>query len=209
MLMLMKRQFGEWADMGEQLLFLTIFGVFAVEFAGAFLREPNFITALYLIDQTIIILFLMFRRPAQRMSDRKADYLIAAAGTLVPLFAVPSSLANIAPMGLCVALALAGILLHLGAKLSLRRSFGIVAADRGIKVEGAYRFIRHPMYLGYMMVHLSLLLAGPLLWNVIVFGVCWVLLVLRISAEERFLCGNEAYAAFQCKTRFRLIPGIY
>ena len=204
-----KREFGDWADVGEKLLFLAIFGFFAVEFGRAFVREPNFITALYLIDQTIIILFLMFRRPAQRMSDRKVDYLIAAAGTLVPLFAVPNSGANIVPMGLCIMLALAGILLHLGAKLSLRRSFGIVAADRGVKVEGAYRFIRHPMYLGYMMVHLSLVLAGPLLWNVVVFGVTWVLLVLRIAAEERLLSANEDYAAFQRKTRFRLIPGLY
>lgn len=203
------KDFSYWADHGEKLLFLSVFAFFAVEFGRAFLHRPDVITALYLIDQTIVILFLVFRRPARRMSDRKADYLIAAAGTLVPLFAVPGSGANVVPLGFCGALALAGIFLHLGAKLSIRRSFGIVAADRGIKVKGAYRFIRHPMYLGYMMVHVSLLLAGPLLWNAVIFGVTWVLLILRISAEERILGSNKDYVAFRNKTRFRLIPGIY
>jgi hypothetical protein len=41
------------------------------------------------------------------------------------------------------------------------------------------------------------------------FGIAWALLVLRISAEERILSNNEIYAAFQRKTRFRLIPGVY
>ena len=110
---------GELADQGERLLFLVIFGFFGVEFSRAFLREPNIITALYLFDQTIVILFLLFRRPAQRISDQKADYVVAVAGTLLPLFAVPSSGQNIAPIALCVTLAMTGILLHLSAKLSL------------------------------------------------------------------------------------------
>ena len=202
-------RYGVLADQGEKLLFLGIFSVFAVEFSWAFMREPDIITALYLADQTIVILFLLFRRPAQRMSDRKVDYVVAVAGTVLPLFAVPSSGQSVAPIAFCAALAMTGILLHLSAKLSLRRSFGIVAADRGIKVEGPYRFIRHPMYLGYMLVHLALVLAGPLLWNIILFGISWTLLVLRIAAEERVLGYNEVYAAFQRKTRFRLIPGIY
>lgn len=52
----MKREWrrGELADQGERLLFLVIFGFFAVEFSRAFLREPNIITALYLFDQTIV-----------------------------------------------------------------------------------------------------------------------------------------------------------
>ena len=79
---------------------------------------------------------------------------------------------------------MAGLLLHLGAKLSLRRSFGIVAADRGIKIEGPYRLVRHPMYLGYMLVHLALLLAGPLWWNATIFALTWILLSANLGGGK-------------------------
>lgn len=197
------------ADGGEKLLFAALFAYFAFEFSSSFLANPNVITGLYLADQTIVMLFLLFRRPAQMISTRLADYPVAAAGTLLPLLAVPPSGPMVAPMPLLAVLAFLGILLHLGAKLSLRRSFGIVAADRGVKVEGPYRLVRHPMYLGYIMVQLALLLAGPSVWNAVIFALTWVMLVLRISAEEKLLAHNAAYRAFQAKTRFRLIPGLY
>jgi protein-S-isoprenylcysteine O-methyltransferase Ste14 len=207
--MLSGTRYEAWVDFGEKILFAVIFSMFFVEFAWSFIDTPNIITGLYLADQTLVMLFLLFRRAAQQISSRPMDYVIAAAGTLLPLAALPPSANPIAPMWLCVLLLMAGLLLHLAAKLSLRRSFGIVAADRGIKVEGPYRFVRHPMYLGYILVHLALLLAGPLWWNAAVFAVTWIAFLLRISAEERVLSHNAEYRAFQGKTRFRLIPGVY
>jgi protein-S-isoprenylcysteine O-methyltransferase Ste14 len=197
------------ADRWEKILFLAFFGYFLLAFSLSFARQPNLINALYLADQTIIMLFLLLRRHARRISERPGDYLIAAAGTLLPLLALPSSGENVAPPALCAGLMLGGIAIHLGAKLSLRRSFGIVAADRGIKAHGLYRFVRHPMYLGYMLVHAALVLSGPLAWNIAVFAGCWLSIFLRIAAEERLLCQNEAYRAFQRQTRFRLVPGLY
>lgn len=202
-------RFRSLADGGEKLLFGLLFAYFAYAFSHAFLADPNLITGLYLADQTIVMLFLLFRRPAQQISTRPMDYSVAAAGTLLPLLALPPSGVPVAPMLLLVVLAIAGIMLHLGAKLSLRRSFGIVAADRGIKVEGPYRMVRHPMYLGYIMVQLALLLSGPSLWNGIIFLLTWLMLVLRISAEEKLLSQNGDYRTFQGKTRFRLIPWVY
>lgn len=207
--MLSGARFEAWADRGEKILFAVIFAIFFVEFAWSFIDKPNIITGLYLADQTLVMLFLLLRRPAQQISSRPLDYVIAATGTLLPLLAVPPSGNPIAPLGVCALLLMAGLLLHLAAKLSLRRSFGIVAADRGIKVEGPYRLVRHPMYLGYMLVHLALLLAGPLWWNVLVFTVTWIAFLLRISAEERVLSHNDDYRTFQGKTRFRLIPGSF
>lgn len=202
-------RFEGWADRGEKFFFALIFAVFFIEFSGSFVRGPNVITGLYLADQTLVMLFLLFRRPALQISSRPLDYVIAVAGTLLPLLAVPPSGAAAVPMAACVLLVVAGQFLHLGAKLSLRRSFGIVAADRGIKVEGPYRLVRHPMYLGYMLVHLALLLAGPLWWNAGIFAFSWLAFLLRIAAEERLLSQNGDYRAFQAKTRFRLIPGVY
>ena len=35
---------------------------------------------------------------------------------------------------------------------SLGRSFGIVVAVRGVVLDGPYRYVRHPMYLGYVCI---------------------------------------------------------
>ncbi len=197
------------ADRWERVLFLLFFGYFFLDFGWSLWREPKLVTAIYLADQTIIIAFLLFRRKAAQISARPIDHAAAVAGTLLPLLAVPGSGAPLLNPALCAVLMLAGITIHLGAKLSLRRSFGILPADRGIKDGGLYRLVRHPMYLGYFLVHLGLLLAGPVLWNAAIIALWCVFIMMRIAAEERVLALNAEYRAFQQRTRYRLVPGLY
>ena len=63
--------------------------------------------------------------------------------------------------GIAEAITISGFVLQLSAKLTLRRSFGVVAANRGVKASGPYRLVRHPMYAGYALTHVGFLLAGP------------------------------------------------
>jgi protein-S-isoprenylcysteine O-methyltransferase Ste14 len=98
---------------------------------------------------------------------------------------------------------------HLLAKLTLRRSFGAVAANRGVKASGPYRFVRHPMYLGYILSQAGILLAGATIRNILVVASCWLFFVWRIEAEERLLAQDEAYRDFMARTRFRLVPGVF
>ena len=197
------------ADRWERVLFLLFFGYFFIDFGWSLWREPMLVTALYLLDQTIIIAFLLFPRKAAPISMKPADHAVAVAGTLLPLLVTPGAAAPLVNPAFCAVLMLAGIAIHLGAKLSLRRSFGILPADRGIKAGGLYRLVRHPMYLGYFLVQLGLLLSGPGLWNIAVIALCWVCILLRIAAEERVLALNAEYRAFQERTRYRLLPGLY
>ena len=44
----------------------------------------------------------------------------------------------------------------MAAKFSLARSFGLAPANRGVKSRGAYAFLRHPMYLGYVVEWIGL-----------------------------------------------------
>lgn len=198
-----------WTDRAEAGVFILLYLVLVFRFIWSFVAVPNIIDALYVFDSTILIVFVLMRREASSMTRRPLDYGVAWAGTIIPLLAMPPSSTPFAPPLVCIIMVLLGIATHLSAKLSLRRSFGIVAADRGIKAGGAYRYVRHPMYLGYMLVQGGVLLAGPVIWNVVLFGVNWVLLFCRIQAEERLLLHNEDYQALCRETRFRLIPGIY
>jgi len=75
--------------------------------------------------------------------------------------------------------------------------------------DGAYRLVRHPMYLGYFLTHLGFLLTNPVLWNAAVY-VAWTACQLyRIRAEERVLSGDTAYEALARRTRYRLVPFVY
>ena len=47
-------------------------------------------------------------------------------------------------------LVLVGVVLATGAVLSLGRSLGIEAANRGVQTHGLYRFVRHPIYAAYL-----------------------------------------------------------
>jgi protein-S-isoprenylcysteine O-methyltransferase Ste14 len=129
----------------------------------------------------------------------------------MPLLAVPAAHTS-ETSGLSILwalLALGGFALQISAKLTLRRSFGIVAANRGVKVGGPYRFVRHPMYAGYVMTHVGFLLHNPSLWNFGVYGLAFGCQVARILAEERVLLQDQGYRDFAARTRYRLLFGVF
>jgi protein-S-isoprenylcysteine O-methyltransferase Ste14 len=84
-----------------------------------------------------------------------------------------------------------------------------VAANRGIVVEGPYRIVRHPIYLGYLVTHVGFLLANWNARNVALYVIEYVFQVYRIVAEERLLMEDESYRSYTGRVRYRLIPGIF
>ena len=82
-------------------------------------------------SEGIIVFFLLIRRSATDLSLRIRDWILAAAGTFLPLLIVgvdqttPPLFAGAEVLS--VFLLIIGITLHLAAKLSLNRSFGLAA----------------------------------------------------------------------------------
>jgi protein-S-isoprenylcysteine O-methyltransferase Ste14 len=94
-------------------------------------------------------------------------------------------------------------------KLSLGRSFGLTPANRGIVSTGLYRFVRHPIYLGYLITHVGFVIAYPADWNLAVLAAADVALLLRAICEERTLALDDAYRAYMGRVRWRIIPGVF
>ena len=87
-----------------------------------------------------------------------------------------------------------------------------IQAERGHKVveSGPYRFVRHPMYVGILVMCAAAPLVLGSLWALTVSAVVAMLFILRTALEDRALRrelpGYEDYAA---RTRYRLLPGVW
>ena len=196
-------------DVLEKIVLIGLYMYLVAKLLGPALEGRQPLTALLLLSEGSVVAFVLLRRSATVLSRRYADWVFGFAGTTLPLLAYPGSGRPVVPLAACVLITLSGLCLQIAAKLILRRSFGLVAANRGVKISGPYRFIRHPMYAGYFLSEAGYVLAGPTIWNCTVFGLAWAAQIGRIMAEERLLEEDKFYREFMLRTRYRLIPGIF
>ncbi len=196
---------GRALDRAEQVVILLLW----VVLLERVIRSSNPYAPLLLLSETAVLIFALIRRPTEAITRRMGDWLLAITATAAPLLVVPGSNLLPALVGLGVMLVLLGNLGQAAAKLALRRSFGIAPANRGVKVSGPYALVRHPMYAGYLLVHIGnlLLFFSPL--NLAIYIVGWTAQILRLQAEEKLLSQDEAYRAYCEKVRWRLIPGLF
>ncbi len=197
-------------DVGEKLFVLSLFllmawGVFKSVGSGG-----SWFSYLQLGAESVGVILILIRRRVTELSLRPVDWMLAVSATAAPLLVRPlSHWGNIAPVDLCAGLMLTGMLFQVIAKLTLRFSFGMAPANRGLKVSGPYKIVRHPIYAAYLIGQLGFFLLNPSVWNGCVYAVGLVLQIFRISAEERILAHDPAFASFRATTRYRLIPGLY
>jgi protein-S-isoprenylcysteine O-methyltransferase Ste14 len=131
-------------------------------------------------------------------------------GLYLPLLLRPDTSAipsMVAFLGLV--LQLLGGVLAIWAVLTLGRSFGIVAAHRGLQTGGPYRSLRHPLYAAYLLIMDGFAIAHPQWHNSIVLVVWLAVQIGRVGAEERVLAADPAYVVYQRRVRYRLIPGVW
>jgi protein-S-isoprenylcysteine O-methyltransferase Ste14 len=104
-------------------------------------------------------------------------------------------------------LALADLLMIIGGAFtiyslaSLRYCFGIAPEARGLVTTGAYRLVRHPMYLGEFVACLGVLLPVLAPLSAVIFGIFSGLQLSRAALEERVLAATfPEYAEYRNRT---------
>jgi len=161
------------------------------------------------IDHTLNVLLLVIARLPREVDRRPHVVALTIAVTAYPALAVMAPGAPAIPRIYALLAMLAGLLFELAAKLSLGRSFGLVPANRGLARGGPYRLVRHPMYLGYLVLHGAWLLAQFSPRNAALYALLIVLVVIRIVLEEQLLQRDPDYRAYAERTRHRLVPWVW
>ena len=189
-------------------LTLSVFySFFVLNNVHALIAEFRLSILLVLLFNTGIMILALTRRIPKDVSVSPFDWLITMLGTLFPLtlIALPAANDHVA----LLALQSFGIAFSMAGLISLRRSFGLVPANRGIVKTGMYRYVRHPLYTGYILS-----LGGFVLQNLSVRNISAYLLFilfesLRLLAEERFLSKDDEYVEYTKRTHWRVMPYIW
>ena len=87
-----------------------------------------------------------------------------------------------------------------------------IQKDRGHQVctTGPYRYVRHPMYVGVILMFFCVPLALGSLYALIPGTVMTFLFILRTSLEDKTLQEElPGYKEYALKVRYKLIPGIW
>jgi protein-S-isoprenylcysteine O-methyltransferase Ste14 len=199
---------------GRRFADFLLFGVTSLELVILFLLTPTFtITDWIYVLQHFIVLVIALTRPQPKVRDYSLASSIAVGiayaypyAQVIYLRWSPGYVASPAAGLVLVTLAAA---LSLVSLLTMGRLFGVRPALRGLVTSGPYRFIRHPMYLSYIVADIGYNLQE---WNFVTLLLVlagWMSLVYRIQAEERVISQHAEWAAYAALARYRLFPGIW
>ena len=196
-------------ELASKVIIITLFSSMAMRLAEDSARTGHVTGILMLASEAMVVALTLVRRSAGNVDRTWQARVLTTFSTFGPPLVKPSSLNGIAPESVTLIIAAIGMIVVVCGKASLGRSFGLVPANRGVVSSGMYRFVRHPIYLGYLITHVGFVIANPLNWNWAVLIAADVALMFRAVLEERTLAKDDAYREYMQHTRWRIAPGLF
>jgi protein-S-isoprenylcysteine O-methyltransferase Ste14 len=199
---------------GRRLGDFLLFGVTSAELVLLFFLAPTFAVTdwIYVLQHLLVLGIALTRRPPVAQ-----DHSLPASAAVITSYAYPYAQVIYLrwapgdpawPSGGLLLVTLAACL-SLASLLSLGRRFGVFPALRGLVTRGPYRFVRHPMYLAYLIADIGYNLQEWDFGTVLLVMAGWASLFYRIRAEERILSQDARWSAYAASVRCRLLPGIW
>ena len=188
---------------------LVVVAAFFVYAHGGRVMDGELTSLIFAAEQSLLVGMFLFRRRSRATSTSVADWTVAAIGGWLPLALRPADASSTELAAAGVTIQAVGACFTIVAFADLGRSFGVVAANRGLKVNGPYRLVRHPIYATHMVTTAGFLLANASPVNVALVAVITLAQIARINAEERLLTATTNYSDYKARVRWRLLPGVY
>jgi protein-S-isoprenylcysteine O-methyltransferase Ste14 len=156
-----------------------------------------------------VMAIMSFARFAPRSVTVNLRTLAASGGMLfIPCFMRPTSPSTGALLTAGLVFELFGVTLTQVARVYMGRSFGVLPANRGIVSKGPFRWVRHPVYLGWLVLSIGYALSFASERNIIVIAMTVPFMVWRINQEEAHLSADPAYRVYMDHVRYRLLPRV-
>ncbi len=162
----------------------------------------------------VVLMASLFLVRRDRIGPRSTlgPAVVAVAGTaalsLVGVFGSAHPSAALQAAGIAVGLVGLGIAIVSLAKLG--RCFGLFPEARGLVTGGPYRWVRHPLYLGELLMGLGVLIPVVAFLPAAIW-LAFVGLQLRRAANEESVLRTvfpESYSAYRARTK-RVLPFIW
>jgi protein-S-isoprenylcysteine O-methyltransferase Ste14 len=184
--------------------------VFLASAVAQLVKDPSRITLLLLAFTALLdIGLVMSCRVARERDWAPLSMVMTIIGSFYYLAFRLEPGIHLIPEATAAGLQISGIVIQICSKLTLRRSFGLLPANRGVVVSGPYRVLRHPIYFGYMIRDIGFLLPNFGIQNVCVLAVHFGVQISRIVREERVLSNDRGYREYMSRVRYRLIVGVF
>lgn len=170
------------------------------KYLGSIMMFGFGLLALYRWQQTHLIFFLLLvlrdfvagyfflKRESAQVTSGKLVSFIAYLSSAMPLLYFGPDHATKEILLASDILAIIGFLFVALATIELGTSIGISPAKRSLVKSGIYKWVSHPMYLGYVLSELGMSLIN--INNVIIFALSVFLYSLRGKLESKILGNN-------------------
>jgi len=196
-------------DLAARALVGGLFALLSINLLNDFLRTGHVTGLLLLVSEALIVILTVVRRRA-RIIDRSTAAAVTTTLSIVgPPLLRAGEAPGLLPDSITATVSAVGLLLVIGGKMTLGRSFGIAPANRGVVARGPYLFCRHPIYAGYLITHLAFLVAQPTALNLVIVAVAETALIARALLEERVLSRDAEYQTYCQRVAWHLVPGLF
>ena len=196
-------------DFGARVIIVALFSMMAVRIGTDFLETGRLTGLLLLASELLVVVLTLFRRTTSIVDRSMRARVLTTLSMIGPPLVRPADVSALAPEMVTVLMSALGLMVVIGGKVSLGRSFGLMPANRGIVSTGLYRLVRHPIYLGYLITHVGFLVANPTIWNAMTLIGADAALLIRAVCEEQTLAQDSAYQEYQGQVRWRVVPGVF
>jgi protein-S-isoprenylcysteine O-methyltransferase Ste14 len=185
----------------------TLYLLFAVANGRSFIENPRLSVLLIVVVETTAAVFLLIRRNPDETEHSWQTWTTTTFGTIAPFLLRPIDAT--ADIFIGQILQVAGFSMQLIALSSLNRSFGLLPAPRGVKSNGLYSWVRHPLYTAYLFTYVGYWINNQSVANAVIVVIGSAFLVMRIIYEEALLSKYADYVRYAKRIRWRLIPSVW
>jgi len=159
----------------------------------------------------ILVATVALRRPPLRRARGAEPRMTALCGSFLITAVVLFPRRELSPVIGCIStvLVLLGDLIAIIVLVQLRGSFSIMAEARRLKTSGAYRIIRHPLYLAEEVATIGGVIQYFSIWTGMLLLLQIVCQIRRMTNEETVLMDVFPEYINYKRTTARVIPGLY